>query len=79
MTKKAMIATAITIFAASSFVAGSANAQVKCAGANACKGKSACKMGTSSCKGQNACKGQGFVETSDVVGCTNQGGKAVTQ
>ena len=79
MTKQTMIATAISIFAASSFVAASANAQVKCAGTNACKGQSACKGGTASPgKGQNACKGQGFSDTKDVVSCQNQGGKAVT-
>jgi uncharacterized membrane protein len=79
MTKQAMIATAVSIFAASSFVATSASAQVKCAGTNACKGQSACKGGASACKGQNACKGQGFTETKDVVSCQNQGGKPVTQ
>src|SRR5829696_326558 len=79
MTKQAMIATAVSIFAASSFVAASANAQVKCSGTNACKGQSACKGGASACKGQNACKGQGFSDTRDVVSCSNQGGKAVTQ
>jgi hypothetical protein len=79
MTKQTMIATAVSIFAASTFVAASANAQVKCSGTNACKGQSACKGGTSACKGQNACKGQGFSETKDAVSCTNQGGKPVTQ
>jgi hypothetical protein len=78
MTKQTMIATAVSIFAASSFVAASANAQVKCAGTNACKGLSACKGGASACKGQNACKGQGFSDTRDVVTCANQGGKPVT-
>ena len=78
MTKQTMIATAISIFAASSFVAASASAQVKCAGTNACKGQSSCKGGASACKGQNACKGQGFSDTKDVIGCENQGGKAVT-
>jgi hypothetical protein len=77
MTKQTMIATAISIFAASSFVAASANAQVKCAGTNACKGQSSCKGAKSACKGQNACKGQGFSDTKDVIGCENQGGKAV--
>jgi hypothetical protein len=78
MTKQTMIATAISIFAASTFVAGTASAQVKCAGTNACKGQSACKGGSSPGKGQNACKGQGLgAETRDVVTCTNQGGKAV--
>ena len=74
MTKQAMIATAISIFAATAFVS-TAQAQVKCGGLNACKGMSACKTGSSACKGMNACKGQGFVEATDVVGCTTKGGK----
>ena len=61
-----MIATAISIFAATSIVS-TAQAQVKCGGVNACKGMSACKTGSSACKGMNACKGQGYVETTDVV------------
>ncbi len=76
MTKQAMIASAISIFAATAFVS-TAQAQVKCSGVNACKGQSSCKSGTSACKGMNACKGQGLVVTTDVVGCTNRGGKAV--
>jgi hypothetical protein len=76
MTKQALIASAVSIFAASTFVA-TAQAQVKCTGINACKGMSACKVGSSACKGMNACKGQGIVETTDVVGCTNRGGKAM--
>ena len=76
MTKTAMIATAISIFAATSIVS-TAQAQVKCGGVNACKGMSACKTGSSACKGMNACKGQGYSETADVVSCTNRGGKAL--
>ena len=76
MTKTAMIATAISIFAATSIVS-TAQAQVKCGGVNACKGQSACKTGTSACKGMNACKGQGFVQTTDVTDCTTRGGKAL--
>jgi hypothetical protein len=75
MTKQTMIATAVAIFAAGSFVASSASAQVKCSGTNACKGQSACKGNASPGKGQNACKGQGISETKDEVSCTNQGGK----
>ena len=77
MTKQTMIATAAAIFAASTFVASSASAQVKCSGTNACKGQSACKGNASPGKGQNACKGQGLSDTKDVVTCTNQGGKAI--
>ena len=76
MTKQALIASAVSIFAATTFVA-TAQAQVKCSGINACKGMSACKSGASACKGMNACKGQGLVETTDVVGCTSKGGKAI--
>jgi hypothetical protein len=79
MTKQTMIATAVSIFAASSFVASSASAQVMCSGTNACKGQSACKGNASPGKGQNACKGQGISDTKDVVTCQNQGGKPVTQ
>ena len=74
MTKQTMIATAVSIFAATSFVASSASAQVKCSGTNACKGQSACKMGSSACKGQNACKGQGWSETANAGDCTAKGG-----
>jgi hypothetical protein len=77
MTKQTMIATAVAIFAAGTFVASSASAQVKCAGTNACKGQSACKGGSSPGKGQNACKGQGITDTKDAVSCQNQGGKPV--
>jgi hypothetical protein len=76
MTRKTLIATATAIFAAGSFATAS-HAQVKCGGINSCKGTSACKTASSACKGQNACKGQGWKETSDVVHCTNQGGKAM--
>jgi hypothetical protein len=78
MTKQTMIATAVSIFAATSFVASSASAQVKCSGTNACKGQSACKGNASPAKGQNACKGQGVSDTKDVVTCQNQGGKPLT-
>jgi len=79
MTKQTMIATAVSIFAASTFVASSAGAQVMCSGTNACKGQSACKGNASPGKGQNACKGQGLSDTKDVATCQNQGGKPVTQ
>jgi hypothetical protein len=75
MTKQTMIATAASIFAATTFVASSASAQVMCSGTNACKGQSACKGNASPGKGQNACKGQGVSDTKDVVSCQNQGGK----
>jgi len=76
MTKRTLIATATAIFAAGSF-ATSAHAGVKCGGINSCKGTSACKTASSACKGQNSCKGQGWTETTDVVSCTTQGGKAM--
>jgi hypothetical protein len=79
MTKKNLIATATAIFAAGSFATAAHAAGVKCSGANSCKGTSACKTASSSCKGQNACKGQGWTETTDVVSCTAQGGKVITQ
>jgi len=61
------------------FGADAQTANVKCFGSNACKGQSACKGNASPGKGQNACKGQGVSDTRDVVTCTNQGGKPVTQ
>ena len=76
---------AIAAAAATLFLAGATMSTVSyaageghCVGANACKGQSACKGGNHSCKGLNACKGQGFSDTKDVIGCQNQGGKAVT-
>lgn len=67
--------------AAALFVAGNvatvstAEAGVKCVGANACKGQSACKTANSSCKGQNACKGQGFIQAENKSSCEAKGGK----
>ena len=60
MTKRTIIATAASIFAAGGLITAAHAEGVKCSGTNACKGQSACKMGSSACKGQNACKGQGF-------------------
>ena len=77
LTKRTIIATAVSIFAAGTFATAAHADGVKCSGVNACKGQSACKMGNSSCKGQNACKGQGFTQTSDVASCTAQGGKVI--
>lgn len=74
--------TALAIAAAALFATGtitlvapSAEAAVKCVGANACKGQSACKTGSSACKGHNACKGQGFTEAKDAAACQAAGGK----
>ena len=77
MTRKTLIATATAIFAAGSLATSADAAGVKCSGVNSCKGTSACKTASSSCKGQNACKGQGWTETTDVVSCTQQGGKVI--
>jgi hypothetical protein len=77
MTKKALIATAISIFAAGSFATAAHAEGVKCGGTNACKGQSACKGGASPAKGQNACKGQGFTEAKDAAACTASGGKVL--
>ncbi len=61
--------------AAALFVAGNvatvstAEAGVKCVGANACK------AANSSCKGQNACKGQGFIQAENKSSCEAKGGK----
>ena len=76
MTKQTMIATAASIFAATTFVASAASAQVMCSGTNACKGQSACKGNASPGKGQNACKGQGVSDTKDVVSCQESGRQA---
>jgi poly(3-hydroxybutyrate) depolymerase len=54
MTKQTMIATAAAIFAASTFVASSAGAQVMCSGTNACKGQ-----GISDTKDVMSCQNQG--------------------
>jgi hypothetical protein len=77
MTKQALIATAISIFAAGSFATAAHAEGVKCGGTNACKGQSACKGGASPAKGQNACKGQGFTEAKDAAACTAAGGKVL--
>jgi hypothetical protein len=77
MTKKALVATAISIFAAGSFATAAHAEGVKCGGTNACKGQSACKGGASPAKGQNACKGQGFTEAKDAAACTAAGGKVL--
>ena len=76
MTKRTIIATAASIFAAGGLVTAAHAEGVKCSGANACKGQSACKMGSSACKGQNACKGQGMTVTSTALECVAQGGNA---
>ena len=77
MNKRTLIATAVSVFAATSFASTSFAAGVKCGASNACKGQSACKTANSACKGQNACKGQGWTQTTDVVSCTSRGGKVV--
>jgi hypothetical protein len=77
MTKQALIATAISIFAAGSFATAAHAEGVKCHGTNACKGQSACKSATNACKGQNACEGQGFTEMKDASACTSAGGKVL--
>jgi hypothetical protein len=75
MTKRTLIVTAASIFAAGGLVTAAHAEGVKCGGTNACKGQSACKMANSSCKGQNACKGQGWLETTTTADCTAKGGK----
>ena len=77
MTKQAVIATAISIFAAGSFATAAHAEGVKCHGTNACKGQSACKSATNACKGLNACKGQGFTEMKDSAACTAASGKVL--
>lgn len=76
-TTLAVAAAAAAFFSAGTIalVAPSAEAAVKCMGANACKGQSACKTASSSCKGLNACKGQGFSEVKDAAACQAAGGK----
>ena len=70
MTKRTIIATAASIFAAGGLVTAAHAEGVKCSGANACKGQSACKSAANACKGQNACKGKGFVNTGSTFECT---------
>ncbi len=77
MTKQAILATAASIFAATTFAAAAHAEGVKCAGTNACKGQSACKGASSPGKGQNACKGQGWAETADAKACAATGGKVM--
>jgi len=77
MNKRTLIATAVSVFAATSFASPSFAAGVKCGGSNACKGQSACKSANSACKGHNACKGQGFSEAADAKDCTAKGGKVM--
>ncbi len=77
MTKRPLIATAVSIFAAGSLATAAHAESVKCMGANACKGQSACKGGASPAKGQNACKGQGWAEAADAKACTAMGGKVM--
>jgi uncharacterized membrane protein len=77
MTKRAIIATAVSIFAAGTFATAAHAEAVKCGGVNACKGQSACKGAANSCKGQNACKGQGWSEVGNTTECTQKGGKVL--
>jgi len=72
-----MIATAASIFAATTFASTAFAAGVKCGGTNACKGQSACKSTANSCKGQNACKSQGFTEATTSLECGQKGGKVL--
>jgi len=77
MTKRTIIATPASIFAAGGLITAAHAEGVKCGGTNACKGQSACKMGSSACKGQNACKGQGWSEATTAADCTAKGGKVM--
>ena len=77
MTKQALIATALSVFAAGTFATAAHAEAVKCHGTNACKGQSACKSATNACKGLNACKGQGFTEQKSSADCTAAGGKVL--
>ena len=74
MTKRTIIATAVSIFAAGTFATAAHADGVKCSGVNACKGQSACKGAANSCKGQNACKGQGWVSVKSALECQAAGG-----
>ena len=77
MNKRTLIATAASIFAASTFATTAFAAGVKCGASNACKGQSACKGASNACKGQNACKGKGFTEAANAGECTAKGGKVM--
>ncbi len=77
MTKRTLIATAASIFAAGGLITTAHAEGVKCSGTNACKGQSACKSGSSACKGQNACKGQGWSEAATTADCAAKGGKVL--
>jgi hypothetical protein len=78
MNKRTMIATAASVFAATTFISTAAFADgVKCGGTNACKGQSACKSASNACKGQNACKGKGFTEAGTSLECQQKGGKVL--
>ena len=77
MNKRTLIATAASIFAASTFATLAHAETVHCGGTNACKGQSACKSAANACKGQNACKGKGFTEAKDAAECTAKGGKVM--
>jgi len=77
MTKQTIIATAASIFAASTFATAAFADDVHCGGTNACKGQSACKSASHACKGQNACKGQGWSAASTAADCTAKGGKVL--
>ncbi len=78
MTKRTIIATAASIFAAGTFATAAHAADgVKCSGLNACKGQSSCKGAANSCKGLNACKGQGWTQASNASECTTKGGKVL--
>jgi hypothetical protein len=77
MTKRTLIATAASIFAAGTFATLAHAETVHCGGTNACKGQSACKSSANACKGQNACKGKGFTEAKDATTCTSMGGKVM--
>jgi hypothetical protein len=78
MTKRTLIATAATLFAASTIAtAAFAADDVHCGGINACKGQSACKGASNACKGQNACKGTGWTAATNAQDCTAKGGKVL--
>jgi hypothetical protein len=76
-----ILAATVGSFIASNVIAGasasnaqSADANVKCMGANACKGQSACKTATNACKGMNSCKGTGMIMAASESDCTSKGG-----
>ena len=77
MSRKTLIATAASIFAAGALATGASAQSVKCSGANSCKGTSACKTASSACKGHNSCKGQGWTEAKSASECTAKGGKVM--